>query len=227
VLAQIADIVVGLRKISAGSLPARAGLLLGLGSAPGWLEDGRAFAAEHPDCPVMAVNDCIAEWPGRLDFAGSYHAAMLAEMRPGNKSLPWIACRARAGFSAPAWVVSEAPHSGVNLLLEISGLSIASSGILPVLVGKALGIRAVVLAGVELSGGHGERYLDVWRKAAAKGLFEDVYTISGGPLRDLGLVAPWPGDRFVSAPSLHESGPAGGSGALPARAGQAVPPEAA
>lgn len=214
--AQIGEMVFRLRRLAAGSFPARAGLLLGLGSAPGWLPAGLAFAYAHPDCLAMAVNDAIADWPLPLDFAGSYHAAMLAEMRPGNKDLPWLACRARAGLPAPSWGVAEAPHHGVTLRLEISGLPIASSGILPVLVGKALHVGAVVLAGVELTGQHGEKYLDIWRRAKAAGLLVDVYTVSGGPLRDLGLVAPWPGNVPVSVSSLA----APGRGACPVPAGQ-------
>jgi hypothetical protein len=206
VYVQIGNMVLRLRRLAGGSIPARAELLLGLGSAPGWLDAGLDFACAHPDSLFMAVNDAIADWPLHLDFAGSYHAAMLAEMRPGRKPLPWLACRKGANFPTPDWVVAEAPHHGVTLRLEISGLPIASSGILPVLVGKALHIKAVVLAGVELSGSYGERYLEVWRKAAAQGLLEGVYTLSGGPLRDLGLLPLWPGNVPVSPSSLPTPG---------------------
>lgn len=167
-----------------GRMPLPGGVLLGIGSAPGGIKDALAFYWQCPETRVFAVNDAIPAWPHQLEFAGSLHGRYLVEQAPKQARLPWLVARRIAPRPLG---VSTSRRRGVQLMFSRVTPGISSSGMLPVLLGLALEVEAIVLAGVRLTGSHAD-YIPDWRSAHASGLLDRVFTatdLTGLPLGEL------------------------------------------
>ena len=168
-----------------GGQPTTGGVLLGIGSAPGCVEEAAWFLSEEPGVRVCAINDAISAWPGDLEFAASGHAQFLSETAGHGRERSWLAERSARCGSVPQWVVSTQEAEGVNLIIE-NQFPLASSAMLMVLLGLHLGCERIVLAGVALSRpGYRESFLHLWRGAARDGLLDRVRCLTPGPVQDL------------------------------------------
>lgn len=202
----------GRAELLAGDWPEPGGTLLGIGAAPGALGQACAFLMAWPErVRVMAINASIASWPCGLDFAATMHPAFLRSRPSPAADIPWLTARELAGRPMPGHVFGPDAHEGVTVRMN-HDFAVASSGMLPVLVGRfVLGCERVVLAGVDLSApGYAEVYLPLWRKASAIGLLDNVHCVTPGPVAE--LCAPLPANFSLSLPTTPQ---AGGSGALP------------
>ena len=182
-------------------LPGPGRVVLGLGSAPGVLDLVCPLLARQPGCFVCAMNDRIGSrtphvrtWPGRLDAALSLHGEVLPV---------WLENRLAQGFDAPGMVMSVGKGSAkVIHLFADTNFPIGSSGMMPVLVGLATQARAVIVAGVSLSGPYREGYARQWRKAYSDGILGNVYHVGPSALIEQGLVRVW--DEAAEAEVFNE-----------------------
>lgn len=141
--------------------------LLVLGSAPGFLEEAKAFWIRG-GCDVAACNAAIPEWPGPLRLAGSLHADLLAG---------WVA-RRKVQTVLPC-TVGSFEAEGCDAVLSCDK-AVGSSAMFLVLAGKAAGYRRIVLAGVRLDREIDRPYAAMWAAAKRSGTLEGVTSLAPG-----------------------------------------------
>lgn len=158
-----------------GALPTRdRDVLLVLGSAPGGVEEAKAFWIRHVS-DVAAVNDAIGMWPGPLKLAASLHPEILAD-RLSRRMVRDVRPR----------VVSSADISPAVDVVLSSDRAVGSSAMLAVLAGKVMGYPRIVLAGVRLERGIDRPYRSMWSADKAAGTLDGVETLAeSGWLADL------------------------------------------
>lgn len=154
------------------------GLVVGSGACV-WEDLSALVALLHGPWPgvVVAVNDMIAHYPGRVDHAVSLHA---------DKLESWLTERRRRGGNRDLVTWSHPMrHTPAKRTIEQRGAG--SSGLLAVWVAFEVGCERVVLCGVPMDGqGHffdprpwadAERYAKAWEER--RHALTDVRSMSG------------------------------------------------
>lgn len=119
-----------------------------------WLEAERAFNDYSIDI-VIAINNCIADYPGHVDAALSLHPVKMRE---------WLETRANKKFPAPRYVVAHEDRHGkreypyVNRVIDYKWPEMkysGSSGLFAIKTAMELfGADKVILAGVPMNVGN-------------------------------------------------------------------------
>lgn len=131
-----------------------AALVLG-GAECVWTDAETAMAMVDPDA-VIAVNDMIALWPGKIDYACTLHREKLLGWQTGRKAAGFNADYQTAYFEKPKKrPTGPAPKVDLVVSDRWPHLDTGSSGLYGVKVALNEGFDRVILAGIPMDAGLG------------------------------------------------------------------------